>query len=308
MSPGQASPGRGQLPNFLLIGAQKAGTTSLYHYLGQHPEIFMSPEKEPRFFAFEGHALDFAGPGNERLRTTTTTLAAYQQLFSGVRDERAVGEASVVYLHHPRVAPAIAAAIPDAKIVAVLRNPVERAYSGFLYHSRDGYEEAVAFEEALRLEPGRLAAGWYPGWGYREQGFYFRHLTPYFALFPRSQIRVVLYEDLEVDPDGLVADLFGFLGVDPGFRPDTSIRWNPSGLPRSARGQRLMTGRSPVKEAIKRVIPARIGHRIVDRLQTANLERPPIRQETRADLVAGYAADIDQLEALIGRDLSAWRS
>jgi hypothetical protein len=107
------SPG-GRLPNFFIIGAAKSGTTSLYHYLRQHPEIFMSPVKEPRYFALAGHPLDFRGPGDERLRQlTTTTLDAYLQLFAGVRNEPAVGEASVLYLHHEDAAEAIAHHVPE---------------------------------------------------------------------------------------------------------------------------------------------------------------------------------------------------
>lgn len=154
-------PSRRGLPTFLVIGAAKAGTTSLYHYLGQHPQVFMSPVKEPGFFALEGHPLDFRGPGDEWLRqATTTTLEAYQKLFEGVRDEPAVGEASVLYLHHHAAPEAIARYVPDVKLVAVLRDPVERAYSAFLYQTRNGREPLADFEEALRAEPRRIADGW----------------------------------------------------------------------------------------------------------------------------------------------------
>lgn len=299
--------GEGGLPTFVLIGAAKAGTTSLYHYLGEHPEIYMSPVKEPRFFALEGHALDFRGPSDDRLHgRTTTTLSAYRALFAGVRHERAVGEASVIYLAHPRAAGALARTVRDAKLVAVLRDPAERAYSSFLYHTRDGFEPAATFEEALRDEPERLAAGWYPGWAYRGQGFYFRHLSRFLEVFPREQLRVYTYEELDRRPLELLRDLFGFLDVDTAFVPDVSIRWNPSGRPRSPRMQRLLTRPHPLKEAVKRIVPERIGHRAIERVQRRNLVRPELAPETRADLVAGYADDIRRLEELIDRDLSAW--
>ncbi len=294
-------------PNFIVIGAAKAGTTSLYHYLDQHPQVFMSPIKEPRFFALEGHALDFGGPGDEVLRErTTTTLEAYQKLFAGVRDERAVGEASVLYLHHPAAAAAIARAIPDVRLIAVLRNPVDRAYSGFMARTRDGYEPLSSFEEALDAEPRRIAEGWYYGWQYRGQGFYHRNLARYYERFDPSQIRVYLYEDLDQEPERMLTDIFRFLDVDDGFRPDVSTRWNPSGRPRSVRVQRFLTHPHPLKEAVKQLIPERWGHRLVEFLQPANLERPPIRAETRARLIEGYSEDIHRLEGLIGRDLSHW--
>ena len=299
----------GGFPTFIIIGAAKAGTTSLFRYLGQHPDVFVSPVKEPRFFALEGHPLDFKGPGDEqRLRTTTrTTLEAYRELFAGRRDERVAGEGSVLYLQHPRAAPAIARAIPDVKIVAILRDPVERAHSGFLYHVRDEREPLPTFEEALRAEPERIAQGWYHGWAYRDQGFYHRHLQRYLEHVDRERIHVCLHEDLDRNPHGVLAGVFRFLEVDDTFRADVSIRWNPSGRPRSRRAQRLLTGRNPVKEAVKRVIPERWGQRVIDRVMTVNLERPPVAPETRAELVAGYADDVHRLEELIGRDLTHWQ-
>ena len=148
------------LPNFLVIGTGRAGTTSLYHYLAQHPQIFMSPVKEPKFFALEGHSLDFRGPGDERIRAeTTTTLSAYRQLFDGVRDEIAVGEASTLYLSHETAPDAIARYVPDVRLIALLRDPAARAHSAFQHLTRDGWEPLAEFEEALRDEPRRIAEG-----------------------------------------------------------------------------------------------------------------------------------------------------
>ena len=302
------SPARNGLPNFLVIGAAKCGTTSLYHYLGQHPEVFMSPVKEPRFFALEGHPLDFRGPGDERYRIgTATTLDAYRQLFEGVEDELAIGEASVLYQHHPNAAEAIARHIPDVKLIAVLRNPVDRAYSGFMVKLRDSIEPLDDFEQALQAESQRIADGWYYTWHYRDQGFYHRNLSRYFERFDRSRIRVYLYEDFNRDPEGTLTDVFRFLGVDDGFRPDLRTRFNASGRPRSARLQRLLTQPHPVKEAAKAVIPEELGHRVIARVQRPNLVRPPLSARTRASLVGGYRDDISRLEGLIGRDLSDWR-
>jgi len=295
------------LPNFLVIGAAKSGTTSLYHYLAQHPEIYMSPVKEPRFFALEGHPLDFPGPGGHWVRAETrTTLDGYERLFDGVRGERAVGEASVIYLIHPRAAEAIAARIPDARLVAVLRDPAERAYSAFLDQSLAGYETCETFEAALAAEPQRVADGWYWWWHYREHGYYHRHLSRYYERFDPEQIRVYLYEDYAGDPHAVLADMFGFLGVDDGFRVDVATRHNRSGRARSPRVQALLGYPHPAKEALKKVVPERFGHRVISILLEKNLERPPMRPETRAELVAGYAEDIGRLEGLIGRDLSTW--
>jgi len=267
----------------------------------------MSSVKEPKFFALNGHSLNFRGPGDERFNLdTTTTLAAYRQLFEQVRNEQAVGEASVIYLHHPTASEAIARYIPDVKLVAVLRNPVDRAYSAFLFQLREGYEPLADFDGALHAESQRIADGWYYTWHYRDQGFYHRNLQRYFERFDPSQVRVYLHEELEQGPQVMLTDIFRFLGLDDRFRPDVATRHNPSGRPRSVRAQRLLTRPNPVKEAAKSLMPERFGHRLISRLQAVNLERPPLRPETRAALVEGYRDDIRRLEDLLGRDLSHW--
>ena len=176
-------------PNFFVIGAGKAGTTSLYYYLKQHPEIFMSRFKEPKFFALEGHTLDFKGPYDDRIcRGTTTDLVDYLQLFEQVKEESAIGEASTIYLGDARAPGAIAHRVPDAKVVAILRHPAERAFSAFQHLLRDGYEPLSSFEEALDAEPQRAADGWYVQYNYKGRGFYGRHLQRYFDRFNPAHI------------------------------------------------------------------------------------------------------------------------
>lgn len=140
------------MPNFLIVGAQKAGTTSLHYYLKQHPQIYMRPRKEPHFF--EGMHWDFYRPG--RIMLAVTDLADYQALFEGVTDEKAIGEASASYLYSPKAPTLIKRSIPDARLIAILRNPPDRAYSNFLHCVRGGRESIVDFAEALRVEEERI--------------------------------------------------------------------------------------------------------------------------------------------------------
>jgi len=128
------------IPNFLIIGAAKSGTTSLYHALKQHPKIFMSPVKEPNFFALEGGELNYPqGTVDPRyLAQCITTKEEYNQQFEGVSNEIAVGEASPIYLYHPQAPVRIKNCLPNVKIIVILRNPIERAYSNFLHHIREG--------------------------------------------------------------------------------------------------------------------------------------------------------------------------
>jgi len=201
-----------RLPNFLVIGAMKAGTTSLHHYLAQHPDVFMLPQKETNFFAQESALC---------LRDRTVTgKEEYAELFSGATSERVVGETSPAYLCVPDAPRRIAAMIPHAKLIAVLRNPIERAFSHFVMRRRQGKETRTSFDEVIAvddLDPMR---------SYKSRGFYGQHLSRYFEHFPREQIKVFLYEDLERDPMTIVQQILRFLDVDPQFVPDMSERHN----------------------------------------------------------------------------------
>ncbi len=294
-------------PNFFLIGASKAGTTSLYAYLGQHPDVFMSPVKEPNYFAFAGQVMAFRGPEDaERInRNTITSLDAYRALFDGVAGEKAVGEASHWYLYHPDAAERIRAMVPHAKLIALLRDPVERAYSAYFHMRRSGRETLPDLRAAVAAEPERIAAGW--AWGrYVQRGRYFEQLKRYYDRFPAGQIFVALYEDFRADPVGVTRQVYRFLGVDDDFEPDTRIRYNPSGVPRRRWLEKLLSpgiGRVP---SLRRLVPDAL-YRAKLSLQARNLERPPLSEAERRQLRALFADDVEKLEALIGRDLSHWR-
>jgi hypothetical protein len=302
------------MPNFLIIGAQRSGTTSLYRYLGQNPEVYMSPVKEPRFFAFEGEEPDFQGPMRRDPRTpqlgrpvgTVTELDAYRDLFRGVTDEAAVGEASPRYLSSERAPGRIRSHLPEAKLIAVLRDPVERAYSQFLMHRRNGTEPLADFGRALAAEERRMRDNWWIG-DYRRRGLYYVQLTRYYELFPPDRIRVYLYEDLKEDPVGMTQSIFRFLDVDDGFVPDTSRSFNVSAIPRS-RALKTFTGQpSALKNALKPFLPERLRTRMVTKLRNRNLAAPPpMLPSARKQLTDTYREDVLKLQDLIGRDLSGW--
>lgn len=258
------------LPNFLIIGAAKAGTTSLYRYLDQHPQIYMSPIKEPNFFALEGQPLDFCGPGDAQYirRFSVTDPDAYEALFAGVRDEVAVGEASALYLYSPAAPVNICHYAPQMKLIAILRHPVERAYSAFLHLLRDEREPLTDFSCALGAEETRVRRGWEHIWHYRRMGFYAEQLWRYYRHFGRDQIRVYRYEELRDEPERLTADIFEFLGVDPSFTPDMSVRHNAPRLEPAA--------------------------------------RPPLCPKVRRYLLAHYRDPTLELQKLLQQDLGSW--
>ena len=294
------------MPNFLIIGAAKSGTTSLYHYLKQSPQIYMSPIKEPYFFAVEGEALRFRGPEDGLRRNAITTIDSYRVLFNEVSNELAIGEASTLYLYEPKAPRRIHHYVPRVKLIAILRNPVDRAYSNFLYMSRRQLEPLPDFVQALREEEARIRNDWSPSWHYMRRGFYCAQLKRYFSLFEPSQIRVWLYEDLCDDSMDLVQSTCRFLGVDDSFVPDVSTVHNVSGLPKSALIHRLIRKSKPIKPLVKPLLPAIVRELISKKLRGLYVVKPPLPQQVRRQLMKAYREDILALQDLIQRDLSGW--
>lgn len=295
------------MPNFLIIGAAKSGTTSLYHYLKQHPQIYMSPIKEPRFFAFDGMKVDFCGPRDENLnRGTITEIEAYRALFQAVSNELAIGEASPIYIYNSRAPGRIKHYIPNVKLIAILRNPAERAYSSFTGLIRDGREPLTDFAEALRQEETRASNNWSFFWHYKKRGFYYIQLKRYFDLFNREQIKIYLYEDFRDNSLGILKDIFRFLDVDDTFVPDVSLKHNVSGIPRNRAIHIFLAKPNSIKSILERIIPERLRWRMRLGLIHRNLIKTPLRSDVRKHLVQDYREDILKLQDLIQRDLSRW--
>lgn len=222
------------LPNFLLIGAAKAGTTSLHRYLRQHPQVFLPERKTPRFFGVPPNGWP-AVPGRVNskplLPGPQMNLAKYESLFAGVTTEKAIGEASG-YLWTLEAPSGIRALLPQVKLLAVLRQPADRAFSLFLMTRRLGMEPCRTFAAAWRVSPQRQKLP-PPRLVYGLDG-YTPALRRYYELFPREQIRVWLYDDLVADPPRLLREMFGFLGVAQDFTPDVSERTPQRHAPNAA--------------------------------------------------------------------------
>jgi hypothetical protein len=297
----------GRLPSFLVIGAAKSGTTALWAYLRQHPDVFMPDLKEPHHFAFppDRPAPAFQGPG-ATIHEAVTDRSAYEALFAGAGTARAVGEASALYLYLPDAAERIATAIPEVRLVAVLRQPAERAFSSFQHLRRQGREPAESFEEGLAREAERIRDGWGFLWRYRDLGHYPAQLRRYRERVPADRLLVHLYDDLVEDPLGVVQRTYRFLGVDSGFGPDLSARLNVGGVPRSGwRGQLLGRG-SPLRRASGRLLPRRLRRRVGALADRQALERASLDPATRRSLTEEFRPEIEELAALLGRDLGAW--
>ena len=284
------------LPTFIVIGVAKGGTTSIYRYLDQHPEIFMCPDKGPNYFGYEdARAWKWHEEGEPPLlrHFKVATLEDYEALFSGVTSERAVGEVSPQYFRCPTAARRIHDVLPRAKLVASLRNPADRAFSGFLMRTRRGETVGDAHDELT------------PDSSHVKEGFYYARLERFYAAFDREQIKIYLFDDFRKSPTDLVRDLFGFLGVDSGFVPDTTVKHNPANVPKSALLNRILYQPKVIRGA-KAVLPARL-EQAAKRLRQRNLRpAPSFPPDLRAQLLEHYREDIHRLEELIDRDLSVW--
>jgi hypothetical protein len=298
------------LPNFLIIGAAKSGTSALYTYLRQHPSIFMSENKEPNFFAFGGQKVNFSGPGDEGInRRSITRLAIYESLFAKAKYENAIGEASTIYLYHPEAPSQIKHYVPKAKLIAILRNPVDRAYSAFLHTRRDGREPETDFSVALLAEYDRINAGWAHLWHYTRMGFYSVQIERYLNYFPRTSMAIYTYDEFKSNPDTLLGEVFSFLEVDPYVKTNTTARYNVSGSTRVHWLQKWITQPHRTKDFLKPLFPSQIRERIRVYLMTANIrpDKPePMTSEVRRHLYALFREDILRLQDLIEKDLSKW--
>lgn len=300
------------LPNFLVIGAAKSGTTSIYHYLKQHSQIYMCPVNETNFFALDRETLElhFQGPGDREIvdRHAVKELGEYRTLFRIAGDCPAVGESSPLYLYSPIASQKIQQHIPNVRLIAILRDPVERAYSNFISYVQVGLEPIQDFVQALVAEEQRIRSRWgpWPFWHYRTLGFYYAQIKRYYDLFSSEQIQIHLYDDLKTDTVGVLQQIFAFLDIDPTFVPDVRHRYNRSGFPRSNALQDLLIKPNPLRSTLRLFFPAKIRELIRRSLLKYNLIKPVLAPEVRINLIQGYRQDILKLQDLIQRDLSNW--
>jgi len=285
----------GRRPDFLIVGAPKAGTTSLNDYLAAHPQIFMAP-KELHFFGAEWDRW---------------TAAQYAEFFKEAREDQIAGETSVRYFASPSAAESIHAQVPHAKIVVMLRHPVEAIVSMhrdlvFLGHETLDLRQALEADEQRRAH---TTAGWSNPLIYRDQVSYVTHLSRYFRLFGAANVHVVLFDDVRHDPRQAFNRVLTFLGLSPvaGFEPQTLNRAKEvrSVFVRSL----ILNGPRLTRHIARHVVPARLRLAMWRRAMLLN-SRPASRPVTDAELLKELAAEqkpmVAELSALLGTDLSSW--
>lgn len=275
------------LPNFLIIGAMKAGSTSLARYLGAHPQVFMAPCKEVHFFD----------------RNYDRGISWYAEHFlSAADDESAVGEATPNYLYLPEALSRMAGAVPQAKLVVILRNPVDRAYSHY-WHEKARGRESLDFRRAIEAEPKRLKTADVEirtHFSYLDQGRYLGQLKVLTRHFPRENLFIVLSEELAADPESAVRSVCRFIGVPEDVPDNVGRTYNAHISFRSLKVRKLahvLASGGPLESFLARV---------VGRLNTRRGPYPSMDQKLRRTLTDYYEEDNRALASWLGRDLSSW--
>ena len=289
-------------PNFFIVGAAKAGTTSLHAYLSSHPQVFMSALKEPHYFA------DFdVSPELDNFLPIIRRRSDYHELFKDSDGFIAVGEASPSYLCDPAAAERIKSAIPTAKIIISLRNPVERAFSHYLMDFNRG-SETLPFEKAIEFDLARRERGWGKSAQYTELGLYANQVKSYLDEFGRDQVLIVLFEELVHDTRETMRVIARFLGIDPLAYPESAFAQvhNPFEVSRGRFARAILRMRH-IRVLAKNWIPRKVRTIVRNRLLFAARPKPQLSPDTRHLLAHRFEKDLQQLEQLLGRDLSALR-
>jgi len=311
------------LPDFFVVGAAKSGTTSLYHFLDRHPDVYMSPIKEPNHFCTDIRIDEFSEEFKRHEREKNLDLSRYLagdmkekhwgyfvrersdylKLFRNITTEKAAGEVSNSYLFSHRAAANIRQEIPAAKIIMMLRNPSERAWSHYLANLRDG-KTYLPFMDEIKKDAGKNPKGWGRSYLYLEMGLYYAQVKRYMDLFPAGQLKIFLYDDFKKDPGDVMNQLFEFIGV-PSMSGDLfREKFNRARSPVSSRLLYFLS-KTGIKRKLFRAIPAPFRKSVKDSFFKSSQPQLP-GDDIKQYLAGYYRNDIVLLESLLGRSLQSW--
>ncbi len=301
-------------PDFLIIGAPKAGTTALHAALAGHPDVFVSNPKEPKYWLCDGAPPPaWCGPGDRHSQQEWIWQAdEYTALFDGAGEHKARGESTAFYLWSRGAHRRIAEALPAVRLIAVVRDPIDRAYSNWMHLWSDGLEPEPDFETAFARQDERVAAGWAPFWRYRELGLYGEQLAHLLDYVAADRVLVLRYRDLIDDPRTAVDRACRFLGIREGLVDslprDNSRSFVRPGWRSQVFGPAIRTG-----ARLGQFAPPRVWRRASVPL-TAGLtgsgaaHRPRLSAAQRERLLPAFTDDIALLSELTGDDYSDWTS
>ena len=299
------------LPDFLVIGAPKSGTTALHVALAGHPELFMSPVKEPKFFLTDGPPpRRGGGPGDvQTYREHIWRRDDYEALFAAAPPGTLRGESTPFYLYDHRAQQQIRAQIPGARMIAVLRDPVERAHSNWTHLWSAGLDPVGDFPAACAAEDRRIAAGWAPFWHYTHLGRYGEQLERLFRLFPREQVLILRYRDLVGSPALALDAICAFLGVRPGIIsqvPRENVTAHPEGSPGHRAVSLVLRGAATAGRHLPGTTGTALTQPLERFLQRSTRPRQPLTWEQRQRVLGYVEDDFQLLEQLTEMDFGDW--
>jgi hypothetical protein len=297
----------GRRPDFYIIGAPKAGTTAMYEYLRQHPQIYMPERKELRYFGSDLEIRD----------RTPLTLEQYLDYFRDAGDAARVGTAYVWYLYSSNAAREIHEFAPHASVLVMLRNPVDAIYALHSENLFNGNEDIADIRAALAAEPDRRAGRRIPPHSHLVQGLFYsevprysRQLERYFDVFGRDCVHVIIFDDFVSDPAAAYRETLAFLGVDTAFSPREFAVINANKRVRSEAFRHWLSHPPHLpRRIIRATVPQRLRRGAYELAKRANVTtpaRPPMPADLRQQLRDQFAPEIDRLGRLLGRDLNAW--
>ncbi len=302
-----------RLPNFLVVGAPKAGTTSMHRYLREHPDIYVADHKGLHYFTYPDLAAHVAGPGDSAaIQGFCQTLEEYTVHYSAVESQSAIGDNSPSYLYYANCIPRIQQTLGNqVRIIAMVRNPIDRAFSNYQHLVRS-QRETLSFYDALLAEEERAYNHWGDFWRYTGHSLYAAKIGAYIEAFGRERMMVIVHDQLASDPLGVVRSVYRFLGVDDQVVPaNIGIVYNRGG---SVSNPLLGLLERPAgwKTTAKSLLPRTLYRRLRD-TKDAWVERSKVNT-TRPDdrsvalLQEHFRDDIDEMERLLAVDLTAWRA
>lgn len=298
------------LPDVLVIGAPKAGTTALHAALARHPEMYMSPVKEPKFFLTDGPPPTRGGPGDaQTYREHVWRREDYEALFAAAPEGTLRGESTPFYLFDRDAQLRIRRAIPDVKMIALLRDPVERAHSNWTHLWSAGLEPIDNVVDACAAEPERATAGWAAFWRYAELGRYGEQLQHLYKVFPREQVLVLRYRRIHEEPAATLDEICAFLGVRTGLIdtiPWENVTNHVADSPSSRALRHLLRAGARVGEHVPSPVRRAARGPLLAALHRERRPRQPLTWDDRKRLIPYFADDIDLLEEITGADFGDW--
>ena len=292
-------------PNFLIVGVARCGTTSLYHYISQHPNIQFCKIKEPKFFSSINQIYPHNGPGDDTVdREVVKNHVLYSNLFSGIGKEMCVGEASSDYFYfHKNTVPLIKNTLGDVKIIICLRNPLDRSFSAYNNLIRDS-RETLTFLDAIKSEKERINDNYDWMWHYVNASLYSDGVKNFLQNF--SKVKIIFNEDLLSKPSIVCKDIFRFLEVDETFKPDVSNRFSVSGKPKNLL-IKIISSRVGLFKHLRSLIVKILPRILTEKLSSSFFKKVNFNPDAKDLLKSKFTNDIIELEKITGRNLNKWK-